>query len=386
MNILYIGAFRLPCHDAAAARVLTIGQALSEAGHHVEYLSWGGAYDKGDYKPEDGYYTHGMKYTITGDLNSSTLFHRIRSKLLRGKRSLRELRRRNPDVIIAYNTPYKFNRELIKYAEERNIKLVADITEWYDDNELHFFDKKWNDRNMREMYLKFSNKIVISQFLDRFYKTSHNIVIPALCNKTDAKWNVTAPDSSQNTFNLIYAGNPAQKDDVHTVINVINKLCNDGYKLQFRIVGISKEDYLKRYKHLLSTETLSDSIRFEGRVSQDDVPQYYASSDFMILIRQDNRKSNAGFPTKFAESMMSGTPVITNSTSDLSLYIKNEVNGVLVNSSKFEDIEHSILHIIRNYTPEKISAMKCMAKKTGDKYFDYHAYISQLKDFFDNLA
>ena len=44
MNILYIGAFRLPNLDAAAPRVLNNAKAMREAGHNVKFISWGGKY------------------------------------------------------------------------------------------------------------------------------------------------------------------------------------------------------------------------------------------------------------------------------------------------------------------------------------------------------
>lgn len=384
MNILYVGAFRLPHYDAAAARVLTIGRALAASGNQIEYLSWGGKYDNDDYIPNKGYIRFGMKYTITGELNDSSIATKIKNKLFRGDKTLELIRQKQPDVIITYNTPYRFNKKLINLTRDWGIKLVADITEWYDDSELHFFDRKKNDRNMREIYPLFPNKIVISSFLDKFYSTTHNIVIPALCCKDDEKWNIEK-EVSTGDIRLIYAGNPAKKDDIHTVINVVNNLCKQGYKLQFRIVGITKDDYLRKYHNRLKCNELSKSIIFEGRVSQNDVPKYYGQSDFMILIRQDNRKSKAGFPTKFAESMMSGTPVISNATSDIPVYLIHDMNGVLVNSSRYIDIEESLLHILNDFNAKKISEMKEEAKKTGDTRFDYHAYIKSLSFFITNL-
>ena len=44
MNILYIGTFRLPNYDAAAARVLSNAKVFREVCHEVSLLGLGGKF------------------------------------------------------------------------------------------------------------------------------------------------------------------------------------------------------------------------------------------------------------------------------------------------------------------------------------------------------
>ena len=51
---------------------------------------------------------------------------------------------------------------------------------------------------------------------------------------------------------------------------------------------------------------------------------------FDVLLRySDLRYTKAGFPTKVVESLASATPVITNITSDLEMYLKDGENSVI---------------------------------------------------------
>ncbi len=42
MRIIYIGSFRFPTFDAAAARVLNNAKAIAKSDHEVSVISWGG--------------------------------------------------------------------------------------------------------------------------------------------------------------------------------------------------------------------------------------------------------------------------------------------------------------------------------------------------------
>ena len=70
---------------------------------------------------------------------------------------------------------------------------------------------------------------------------------------------------------------------------------------------------------------------FHGKVSNLEARNKISKADFSILFRNVNKMTSAGFPTKVSESISCGTPVITNSTSDLEHYIINGKNGFLVN-------------------------------------------------------
>ena len=134
MRIIYIGAFRFPIYDAAAARVLNIGRTLRALGHDIRFIAWGGkyVYDSSGTAKESIY--DGFKYYISGELNDSKLLSKIKGKFVPGTKSIKILEQmiNSVDVVISYNPSYLFNRRLISICRKRNAKYVADITEWYD--------------------------------------------------------------------------------------------------------------------------------------------------------------------------------------------------------------------------------------------------------------
>jgi glycosyltransferase involved in cell wall biosynthesis len=388
MNIVYIGAFRFPTYDAAAARVLNIGRSLRALGHHITYISWGGSSEAKNPRKLRVY--DGFNYYVSGELNEKSKLKKIRNKLYSGTESLKILKNMlsQTDVVISYNPWFDFNLKLIHLCKKNDVKYIADITEWYDNNEIKIVDILPNKFNMVLINRYFvKNKIVISSYLSKYYSSTRNITIPATCNSVDAKWSVCrANRDSDFPIILIYAGNPAKKDKLHEIINAVEYVERRySGKIQLNILGIDKQTYISRYSIYLSNPKMSDAIKFVGRIPQEDVPKYYAKADFMVLLRDPSLKSNAGFPTKFAESMMSGTPVIANVTSDLGVYLKDGINGFIIESPDMLSLASVLLDKVLTLNRASLDMLHNQAKDTGLKYFDFTCYNNQLNNFIKNL-
>ena len=389
MLILYIGAFRLPNLDAAAPRVINNAKALRALGHDVKFISWGGRYRDEDLCSDGKYRVSEFEYQISGDLPSDHSFkERIICKLFRGHRSYKLMSMmQKPDIIIMYNAGYLFSNRMIKYCSKHNIKLVNDINEWYSNKELHLWDVIVNYVNMTITQHKIKNKIVISSFLNNYYHSSHNILIPPLCDPTDEKWSAIIKDERMIKFHgitLIYAGTPTNKDCINTVIDAVNLLAKEGKTIRFFVLGISQDDYVKQNGRSLASISFNESIIFLGRVSQDMIPAYYKMADFMVLFRESNRKSNAGFPTKVVESLVAGVPVITNSTSDLSKYIINGRTGFLVEDFSLNGILSFFRNNIQSLSKDEIEQMKSFVKNASF-VFDWHNKVEDFRHFIQHL-
>jgi glycosyltransferase involved in cell wall biosynthesis len=390
MNIVCVGAFRLPNLDAAAPRVLNNAKALRAAGHDVSFISWGGAYRDSDLHDDGYHYVDGFKYVITDELDpKGSLWNKFKEKLRRGNKSLGILNsmRENTNVIIMYNADYSWTKKMINYCSKKNIKLVNDITEWYDNNELHLTDIIPNHINMTRTQRMVKNKIVISSFLSDYYKESNNLILPPLCDHAEAKWSQKVDDERVADFDgitLIYAGNPAKKDCVHTTINVVNRLAHEGQKIRFVILGTTRESYIERYSHQLESTELHQNILFLGRVSQDLIPAYYKKADFMVLLREPTRKNIAGFPTKFAESMSAGVPVIANITSDLYRYLIDGNTGFVVPNNDAESFYEVIKSKVLTLNAEEIQQLKSDILSVNWA-FDFSNRVIAIKQFLENL-
>lgn len=390
MRIIYIGTFRLPFFDAAAARVLNVSRSLRLAGHEVNFISWGGAQSNSDYCDDSITHIDGFPFIVTNEMDfKGGIISKAKGWLTHGNKTKKLLKEQlgNYDVIISYNC--SLINWLIPFCRKHNIYLVSDLTEWYSYRELKLIELPGYFINMYCSQRKVKNKIVISSFLNNYYKDSHNIVVPATCDSTETKWQIGAQkrksiDGTFDGITLFYAGTPARKDAVHYVIGAVQRLIDEGVKMRFMILGINREDYLTKYSDLLPQKDLNERILFLGRVPQEDVPSYYAIADFMVLLREQTRKSNAGFPTKFSESIISGTPVIANLTSDLKRYLQDGITGFVVENPSEDAIYYTLKDKVSLLSRDDVNVLKSNVRSISVQ-LDYHSFVEPLRDFMDNL-
>lgn len=387
MKIVYLGAFRFPDKDAAAARVLNNAKVFKALGHEVEFISWGGEYSDSE-RLQNGEYSHnGFRYRITNSIDlSGRSINKMKQYINRVPETIKTLRQLDykPDLVIAYNAGFRLTRSLLKYCSANKIKLANDITEWYEYREMPFFERIQYWYNMKHLQKRVDNKIVISSYLDRTYASSNNVILPPLCDSTDAKWNIRLKEGTVSPFNgitLIYAGTPAKKDDLDSVVNAVDDMAKNGRNIRIIILGVTKEQYIMQNPKVL--HELHDNVIFCGRVSQELVPAYYRTSDFMVLLRKPTRKNNSGFPTKVAESFTAGVPVITNMTSDLGKYITNGINGFILKDSSEQSLI-STLQTILAYDQTHIDRLKKEARSSSS-LFELHSYLNIVSSFIAKL-
>lgn len=384
MNILYVGAFRLPNLDAAAPRVLTIAKMLRDTGHKVSFISWGGNLLDGQRRDDGKYYIDDFEYNVSNELavlhNPIKMF---RQWYTRGFKSISMMEKiiDEFDAVIAYQPGYFFLRKLKTLCQKENKKLIVDLTEWYDNKDLRLIARPLNFLNMTWNLKSIKNKILISSSLNKYYNDSHNVVIPATTDASELKWKkkntITFPEFDGIT--LIYAGTPTFKDKLYVAVNAVNRLITEGKNFRFYIFGVTRDQYIKQY-----CGDISDNINFMGRVPQDDIPGYYHQSDFMVLLRDRTRKNMMGFPTKFAEALTAGIPIITTDTSDIAQYLDNGKNGYLLEDANEESVYQLLRRIEGADSNNLINRLK-YESENRKKTLDYRNFSNKMSQFIDSL-
>ena len=126
---------------------------------------------------------------------------------------------------------------------------------------------------------------------------------------------------------------------------------------------------------------MENCVFVHGRVPQEEIQDIIINADYQIFIRPQRRSSNFGFSTKLGESMSVGTPVITNNTSDIGMYIKSGDNGFLINNSD----ERELVQVLRaaiEMSKEERTEMRKRTRKTAEIAFDYREYKNTIKGLF----
>lgn len=367
--ILYIGGFELPDKNAAAHRVLSNAKILRELGRKVVFIGVDKSLDiKCDIlktrSEVQGFECYAVPYP-KGNRNWVKYLTSIKNYI--------EVCNTigNVEMIILYNFQAIAMRRLMNYCKRNSIKCCADITEWRSakGESLGYRILKDIDTwyRMRFLHKRMDGLIVISRYLERYYEKCKNVVnIPVLVDCMEEKWK-NPYEKSMDQLRLVYAGNPGRKDRLDKLIEALDGI-NRKYRLD--IIGITEEQYIKYYpkhKKLIGNE----NICFHGRLSHLDALDFVKKANYSCFLREDDRVSKAGFPTKFVEAISSGTPVVTNKTSNLTDFVSEGMNAILLDSFSEEEMKAIIANIPYTMDVEK------------DK-FNYRNYVSKMKKILMN--
>jgi glycosyltransferase involved in cell wall biosynthesis len=385
-NVLYIGGFRLPDKNAAAQRVMANGKLFNKVGYDVSYIDVdtdGGESEKFLENTFEGfrYLVKSQKYPQTKNewfsyiTNIKFIINAVENNL-----SLK------PDIIVVYNYPAITLLKLTKYCKKNNIKIIADITEWYfPEGNIFFKAIKGLDSYFRMHYLhkKLDGVIVISKYLEDFYKEINLIRLPPLVDKKSLKWDCLNTTDS-NFCKLIYVGSLShgKKDRLDFIISSLKRIKDRVGLFKFIIIGVTKTDYVKFFGAQSLPENIDEYVAFLGEKPHKEVIKHIKNSDYSIFLRSNNLLNTAGFPTKFVESLACGTPVLTNDSSDISEYLLKREIGYFLSISNSKELD---LSLSKALSKSKDHILEMKKKSSEYNKFHYENYIQEFNAFLSNV-
>ena len=284
----------------------------------------------------------------------------------------------HPDYVVLYNFPAIASLRIIWLCHRIGAKVIGDITEW--EMARGFSPRviiKRLDTWLRMHFCipKMDGVIAISRFLYNYYKAKTACVyIPPTVDLQDSKWDRDRDLNTYDIVRLVYAGTGKGLGNKDRLDVVIDSIC--GVKgIELLVVGLSRAQYQEDYGKDVPEDA---NVRFIGRVAHEEAIKLVQTSDFQVLIRESNLKNNAGFPTKFVESICCCTPVIATATSNICDYLKDGENGFVVSE---EIALHDLMNKIASLPKADIIRMKESCREIDS--FDYRNYKTVLSDLFN---
>lgn len=120
------------------------------------------------------------------------------------------------------------------------------------------------------------------------------------------------------------------------------------------------------------------------RESHEGIPRQLETSDASIFFIRPTFSKKASCPTKFAESLSMGIPVIANSgIGDLDYFIKKYSVGVLIDGFRKEDYEKAAIEI-RDLLKER-HALKERCRRLSMKEFSLESGVKKYEDIYKSV-
>lgn len=138
---------------------------------------------------------------------------------------------------------------------------------------------------------------------------------------------------------ILFLGRVAEEKSIDLILNNMPSLFKTNPNTKFLIVGDgpSKNDLEKQAKGL----GISDKVIFTGKVPWQEVPKYYSIADVFV-----NASITETQGLTFLEAMASGVPIVAKYAPNLTEYIHNQKNGILIRNP--QDFSKNIKNILDN--------------------------------------
>lgn len=377
-TVVYIGGFEMPDKNAAAHRVLNNAKVLQLLGYHVVFCG----IDHGLCKNATNVSKIGSFDNIPAAYPKSNLGW---AKQLVDFSHIKETFNRYNDVkyAIAYNMHAIPLARLLHYSKKKKIKVIADVTEWYENklslNPIKIIKCLDTFFVMHFLQKKVDSIIAISSLLTNFYKNSvkNIITVPPLVDLSDPKWN-DSDVTKDSCLEFVYSGVPGagtKKDLLGRIIQAFGQLKKD-LVFKFTIIGLTKDQFINAFPECKKElNELGEKVVFKGRVSHQESIASLFKADYCIFIRNRSRKNMAGFPTKFVECYTSGIGIIANDVSDIAMYFPDDGKSCLMNDFSVATLKRIFDEKINMFDNER------MKKTPLRSLFDIKNYV----DIFQTL-
>lgn len=383
-KILVVTEQYFPFGSAMAGRIVSFCKLFKESKHDVYVIS---LHSEGNIDINKKNIYEGIEYEVLSSKDRTSVETFVGDSIFISR--IKEYFENNyVDIVFAVSVHIKYT-ELYKLCKKYNKPLIIEQCEWYDSSSYKFgkLDPRYIrfTNNIKNNYIKADGVISISRYLDNYYlsKGANSIRIPSIFDVKNTRIIESYPS---NKIKLMYGGNTSKSKDM--ILPIIEALSLKGEykeKIQFDIYGASKSKLKKSLNekgYLL--DELSDIVFVHGYVSREEFVEALGSADYQIFIKPYRRSSDACFPTKLAESMAYGTPVIANNTGDISLFLHDGENGYICDDCTSVSIEKTLLRII-DLSRSDYLKLREKARKTAESSFDYRIYIEKTENFINNI-
>lgn len=382
--IIYVGEMELPNKNAAAHRVIANCEIIKNSTNHdVVIVGLNRTLINNNIHENNNLVPNFRAFEYKYPSSISEWFRYITS-IEYLKEIINKVGINDVEAIIAYNYPAISLYKLRSFCIKHNIKIISDVSEWYGKSKRTFPSNIVKDFDtflrMRIVNVRCKNLICASKYLEDYYKRNGaNVVgIPSLVKKAKITSEINLKRNHKNEFykTFSFVGSPGkskEKERIDWIVNFFHSV-RDREQFKLILVGVTKESLIQVYPYVKKKiEDLSEQLVFKGRISHHEALKIISESDFTVFARMSNRVTNAGFPTKLAESFSCGTPVITTPSSNVNDYIEDGKSGFVSLECSYNSFKE-VMSKAFDLKSSDIDKMKEFINKNNplslDKFYD----------------
>jgi glycosyltransferase involved in cell wall biosynthesis len=410
MNVTIVGPFWFPQGAASAARVRNFALGLRDCGARVHVISMAPApASNGAPAPESASapgvtceYVAPTRAAVAGWRDAERTVPRLRERFLDKVRwfaglygatpaARRRLRARidgkECDLVLAYDRSAIRMTPLARLCRARGVTSVLDVVETSEylgarRTSPLYWDSVAGTRRTPRL---FDGVSVISTGLQDLYRAqgfARTLVIPAL-----EDWPAAGPPAPTGhpVFRFTYVGKFAPRDEPELLIEAVRLLARERRPLVLDVVGYYEATEAGRRFVRMCTEDpdLQRVVQFHGTLGDAALQERLAGSDGLVLTRRKARPEELSFPTRLAEYLRFGRPVLVSDVGDVRTYLRDGVDAVLLDPRDPRRVADAMAGLALR--PDRGAALGLRGREAGARAFDRKAHAGRLLEFASRL-
>lgn len=234
----------------------------------------------------------------------------------------------------------------------------------------------------RYIYKCFNGVLVISQPLYAYFKqkirrNAELLLVPVIVDTDEFKVSV----QGRMPFTIVYCGNFTQSQDgILTLIEAFKSVTGRFSKASLCLVGdpsskIDKENVLSLIKKL----SIEDKVVLTGYVSREKLRQLLCQATVLVLAKPSSQQADYCFPSKLAEYLATGNPVVVTKVGVIPEYLFDGDNAFLVEPDSPDALAKKLEFVFLN--PELADNVGQSGRKTAVREFSYKAQAERIGEF-----
>jgi len=175
-----------------------------------------------------------------------------------------------------------------------------------------------------------------------------------------------------------------EKEGIDFILTAFASICDSHDRIYLAFTGTPEKRRKDQVIEMAKRLHIEEKLLFTGFLSSDQLSWAYQNAVALLCCRSDTPFANYGFPTKLAEYLSSGRPVITNEVGDMLFYLKDGVNAFVSKAEDSSSIARQMARILDN--PALASLVGLDGRKVAAEYFDYKNFVRTLDVFLRSVC
>lgn len=250
----------------------------------------------------------------------------------------------------------------------------------------NIFERVYQYLYKQHIYKLFDGILVISHslyeyFQTRMRKTAKLLLVPII---VDPEEFLNQEKNSQQLSIALCGALTESKDGVLTLIRAFKRISDKFNNLTLYLIGgtVGHKDEVQS-RQLVRELCLESRVVFTGYVSKERLRSLMCNASVLALAKPSNLQADHCFPSKLAEYLATGNPVVVTNTGEIPLYLQDGVNAFITEPDSDAAFARKLDFALSN--PELAQEVGQRGRELALDTFNYRIHSRRIMKFIQGL-